>query len=58
VLSIVLERLRIASSGREMIIAYAGDDGRLLLKQGWLEQFHCIPGLRLLRKPLCLKSVA
>jgi SAM-dependent methyltransferase len=50
VLGTVLEKLRTATSGHELVIAYVGSGGDLMLGQEWLEQIHGIPSLRIFRK--------
>jgi len=52
VLGIVLDKLRTATSGYELVIAYAGSGGQLLRGQDWLEQIQSDPGLRLFRKKM------
>jgi SAM-dependent methyltransferase len=50
VLGTVLDNLRIATLGHELVIAYVGSGGDLMLRQEWLEQIHGVPSLRLFRK--------
>src|ERR1019366_427913 len=50
VLGSVLENLCTATSGHELVIAYVGRGGDLMLGLEWLEQIHGLPGLRLFRK--------
>lgn len=50
VLGTVLENLRTATSGHELVIAYVGTGGDLMLCQEYLEQIYDIPSLRIFRK--------
>lgn len=58
VLGTVLENLRTATSGHELVIAYVGSGGDLMLDQEWLEQIHGIPSLRIFRKRRSLEGKA
>jgi SAM-dependent methyltransferase len=50
VLATVLGKLRSATLGRELVIAYVGSGSDLLLSEEWLQHIHSFPDLRLFRK--------
>jgi SAM-dependent methyltransferase len=50
VLETVLEKLHAATSECELVLAYVGAGGDLMLAQEWLEPIYTIPGLKLFRK--------
>lgn len=50
VLSVVLEKLQSATSRHQLVIAYAGDAGDVMLSVDWLEPILNSSGLRIFRK--------
>jgi hypothetical protein len=53
VLAIVLNKLRTATAGRDLVIAYVGDGGDLIARQEWLNQVRGFPSVRLFKQTRC-----
>src|ERR1017187_1922698 len=52
ILAVVLDRLRVATEGHKLVIAYTGDVKDLVARQAWLEPLRDPPNMRLFkRKP-------